>query len=81
MRATLRTGASAEQGPAIRTTAMPADTNPAGDIFGGEQGGEFSDLGFGGVDLGFDLECGRASGFVFLGDRVLWNSSHCGIEI
>ncbi len=24
-----------ERTPAIRTTAMPADTNPSGDIFGG----------------------------------------------
>ncbi len=27
--------AAANVGPAIRTVAMPADTNPAGDIFGG----------------------------------------------
>jgi acyl-CoA thioesterase YciA len=29
------TGIATERSPAIRTTAMPADTNPAGDIFGG----------------------------------------------
>ncbi len=29
------TDAAAKRTPAIRTTAMPADTNPAGDIFGG----------------------------------------------
>src|SRR5687768_6620343 len=32
---TLDTDAAVERTPAVRTTAMPADTNPAGDIFGG----------------------------------------------
>jgi acyl-CoA thioesterase YciA len=31
----LHTDAAVERTPTIRTTAMPADTNPAGDIFGG----------------------------------------------
>jgi acyl-CoA thioesterase YciA len=30
-----RTPAELDQGPALRTIAMPADTNPNGDIFGG----------------------------------------------
>ena len=34
-RETLDTNAAVERTPAIRTIAMPADTNPAGDIFGG----------------------------------------------
>ena len=29
------TSPAADPGPAVRTIAMPADTNPAGDIFGG----------------------------------------------
>ena len=31
----MHTDAAVERTPTIRTTAMPADTNPAGDIFGG----------------------------------------------
>ena len=44
--------------PAIRTIAMPADTNPEGDIFGGWL---MSQMDLAGATLAFDLAKGRCA--------------------
>ena len=63
--------------PAIRTIAMPADTNPEGDIFGGWL---MSQMDLAGATLAFDLAKGRCATIavseitfinpVFVGDEV-----------
>ena len=63
--------------PVIRTIAMPADTNPEGDIFGGWL---MSQMDLAGATLAFDLAKGRCATVavseitflnpVFVGDEV-----------
>jgi acyl-CoA thioesterase YciA len=63
--------------PVIRTIAMPADTNPEGDIFGGWL---MSQMDLAGATLAFDLAKGRCATIavseltflnpVFVGDEV-----------
>jgi acyl-CoA thioesterase YciA len=63
--------------PAIRTIAMPSDTNPEGDIFGGWL---MSQMDLAGATLAFDLAKGRCATVavseitflnpVFVGDEV-----------
>src|SRR5580698_1261876 len=63
--------------PMIRTIAMPADTNPEGDIFGGWL---MSHMDLAGATLAFDLAKGRCATIavseisflnpVFVGDEV-----------
>src|ERR1700742_3068201 len=63
--------------PMIRTIAMPADTNPEGDIFGGWL---MSQMDLAGATLAFDLAKGRCATIavseitfinpVFVGDEV-----------
>jgi len=63
--------------PVIRTIAMPADTNPEGDIFGGWL---MSHMDLAGATLAFDLAKGRCATIavseitfinpVFVGDEV-----------
>ncbi len=70
--------------PMIRTIAMPADTNPEGDIFGGWL---MSQMDLAGATLAFDEAKGRCATVaaneivffkpVFVGDEV---SVHCKIK-
>jgi acyl-CoA thioesterase YciA len=63
--------------PAIRTIAMPADTNPEGDIFGGWL---MSQMDLAGATLAFDLAKGRCA-TVAVSEIVFLNPVSVGDEV
>ena len=65
------------QAPVIRTIAMPADTNPEGDIFGGWL---MSQMDLAGATLAFDLAKGRCA-TVAVSEIVFLNPVSVGDEV
>jgi acyl-CoA thioesterase YciA len=63
--------------PVIRTIAMPADTNPEGDIFGGWL---MSQMDLAGATLAFDLAKGRCA-TVAVSEIVFLNPVSVGDEV
>jgi acyl-CoA thioesterase YciA len=63
--------------PVIRTIAMPADTNPEGDIFGGWL---MSQMDLAGATLAFDLAKGRCA-TVAVSEIVFLNPVFVGDEV
>jgi acyl-CoA thioesterase YciA len=63
--------------PVIRTIAMPADTNPEGDIFGGWL---MSQMDLAGATLAFDLAKGRCA-TVAVSEIVFINPVSVGDEV
>jgi acyl-CoA thioesterase YciA len=63
--------------PMIRTIAMPADTNPEGDIFGGWL---MSQMDLAGATLAFDLAKGRCA-TVAVSEIVFLNPVSVGDEV
>jgi acyl-CoA thioesterase YciA len=63
--------------PVIRTIAMPADTNPEGDIFGGWL---MSQMDLAGASLAFDLSKGRCA-TVAVSEIVFMNPVSVGDEV
>lgn len=63
--------------PAIRTIAMPADTNPEGDIFGGWL---MSQMDLAGATVAFDLAKGRCA-TVAVSEIVFLNPVSVGDEV
>ena len=71
------TGARPTTAPVIRTIAMPADTNPEGDIFGGWL---MSQMDLAGATLAFDLAKGRCA-TVAVSEIVFLNPVSVGDEV
>lgn len=63
--------------PVIRTIAMPADTNPEGDIFGGWL---MSQMDLAGATLAFDLAKGRCA-TVAVSELIFLNPVFVGDEV